>query len=172
MIMFAWFKNLKKETINTDIYHIIIILGTIYVWSKCIGTYSYLPWIKLVSGSISVQASMFSCGWDKMDAILQMIISCMKFFLFWLNFHWNLFPMVWLTICHHMAWGRFVYCRICITRPQRGEKCLWKLIHVICFTSILNISTLKWIMTQWNRFIELNISFTPHTVMFGSWLLL
>ena len=44
-------------------------------------------------------------GQDKMDAILQTIFSCafssMKIAVFWLNFHWNMFARVQLTIIQH-----------------------------------------------------------------------
>ena len=44
-------------------------------------------------------------GWDKMDAISQTTFSrafsSMKIVVFWLNFHWNMFARVQLTIIHH-----------------------------------------------------------------------
>ena len=54
-------------------------------------------------------------GWDKMDAISQTTFSrafsSMKIIVFWLNFHWNMFARVQLTMIHYLNQWWLVYRR-------------------------------------------------------------
>ena len=74
----------------------------------------------------------------KMTSILRATfsnsLSWMEIVLFWFNFHWNLFPMIPLTICKHWfrqwigvnrvtyhylkQWRFSLLTQICVTRPQ------------------------------------------------------
>ena len=108
-------------------------------------TFPWGQWVKLSSWSfLSICSPPQWCecfthwGWDKMAAMSQTTFSntfsLMKFILFLIEFHWNMFPGVELTLCQH--WFRWwlgaeqatshylnqcwhnLLTHICITRPQ------------------------------------------------------
>ena len=68
----------------------------------CVNYYEHMDGLKHWS---DVSFALTHWGRDKMDAISQTTFSCafssMKTAVFWLNFHWNMFARVQLTIIQH-----------------------------------------------------------------------
>ena len=101
-------RNMLK--IMPIVEHLVFSSYTVFVlcWLLAVGTYANIE-VTVVSVTTweahSSPRSLTHWGRDKMDVISQTTfsraISSMKIVVFWLNFHWNMFARVQLTIMQH-----------------------------------------------------------------------